>query len=110
MQPTDPKPDQNTDFLRKIGAKADRKLKAQREGKQHVWQGLGVMGLVGWSVAVPVLIGLFAGEWLDNCCPGKYTWTLNLLVIGLFLGCANVCNWIIKEQRAMHDDKEQKHD
>ena len=111
MQPTEqnpiPNPDQNTAFLRKIGTKAERKLKAQREGKQPVWLGLGDMGIVGWSVAVPVLIGLFTGIWLDGCCPGKYTWTLNLLIVGLVIGCVNVYYWISKEQRAIHDDKEE---
>ena len=110
MKPSDHDTNKDTAFMRKVSAKADRKLKAQREGEHHVWQGLGMMGLVGWSIAVPVLIGLVAGEWLDGCCPGKYTWTLNLIIIGLFFGCINVCNWIIKEQRAINADKGDKHD
>ncbi|MDD5393880.1 MAG: AtpZ/AtpI family protein [Thiothrix sp.] len=102
--------DDDTDFLRKVSAKATRKLKAQREGKPRVWMNLGMLGIVGWSVVIPVLIGLVGGWWLDQCCPGKYIWSLNLLMVGLFLGCVNVCHWLRKEYRAMRDDKEQKHD
>src|ERR1035437_121037 len=41
-------------FAGEIGAKAARKLKA-RKSTQGVWFGLGMMGLVGWSVVVPTL-------------------------------------------------------
>lgn len=33
-----------------IGAKAARKLKARRHSHPGVWFGLGMMGLIGWSV------------------------------------------------------------
>ena len=39
---------------RQVGVKAARKLKARRSGTPGVWFGLGMMGLVGWSVAVPL--------------------------------------------------------
>jgi ATP synthase protein I len=35
-----------------------------------VWFGLGMMGLIGWSVAVPTLLGAALGIWLDNRYPG----------------------------------------
>ena len=40
-----------------VGAKAARKLKARRNSTPGVWFGLGMMGLVGWSVVVPTLLG-----------------------------------------------------
>ena len=45
--------DDETTFARRVAAKAHLKLKAQREGRRPVWFGLGMMGTVGWSVAVP---------------------------------------------------------
>jgi len=41
-----------TPLGRAIGAKAARKLRAQGQA-QTVWFGLGMMGLIGWSVAIP---------------------------------------------------------
>ncbi len=72
-------------FAHQIGAKAARKLKA-RESTQGVWFGLGMMGLIGWSVVVPTLLGTAIGIWLDKHHPGKHAWTLALLMAGLMIG------------------------
>ncbi len=88
-----------------IGAKATRKLRA-RKSSQGVWFGLGMMGLVGWSVVVPTLLGAALGVWLDQHHPGKHGWTLALIVGGLSIGCANAWFWVAKEERAMHEDAE----
>ena len=68
-----------TAFSQAVGAQATRKLKAQRNAGQGVWFGLGMMGLIGWSVVVPTLLGAALGIWLDNRHPGSYSWTLMLL-------------------------------
>jgi ATP synthase protein I len=89
-----------------IGAKAARKLKARRHAGQGVWFGLGMMGLIGWSVAVPTLLGAALGLWLDKHHPGGHSWTLALLVAGLVIGCANAWRWVAKEDQAMRDEQE----
>jgi ATP synthase protein I len=97
-------------FAAQIGAKAQRRLKAKRNTGQSVWFGLGMMGLVGWSVAVPSLLGAALGIWLDERHPGAHSWTLALLVAGLLLGCSNAWRWVAKEDRAMHEDSQDGHD
>jgi ATP synthase protein I len=89
-----------------IGAKAARKLKARRNAAQGVWFGLGMMGLIGWSVAIPTLLGAALGIWLDRYYPGKHPWTLALLVAGLVIGCLNAWHWVAKEDKAMGDEQE----
>ncbi|WP_192035113.1 AtpZ/AtpI family protein [Halomonas sp. YLGW01] len=86
-----------------VGAKAARKLKARRHRSQGVWFGLGMMGLIGWSVVVPTLAGAMIGVWLDKRHPGPPSWTLTLLLIGLVIGCWNAWHWVAKEDRAIHD-------
>jgi len=86
-----------------VGAKAARKLKARRHSGQGVWFGLGMMGLIGWSVVVPTLAGAMIGVWLDKRHPGPPSWTLTLLLIGLVIGCWNAWHWVSKEDRAIHD-------
>ena len=98
-----------TAFSREVGAKAARKLKARRNSTQGVWLGLGMMGLIGWSVVVPTLLGAALGIWLDNRHPGKHSWTLALLVAGLVIGCLNAWRWVSKEDEEMgeeHDNDE----
>lgn len=91
-------------FADQVGAKAARKLKARRNAAPGVWYGLGTMGLVGWSVAIPTLLGASLGLWLDTHHPGGHSWTLALLVAGLTLGCLNAWRWVAGEDRAMHAD------
>jgi len=89
-----------------IGAKATRKLRAKRNGEPGVWLGLGMMGLIGWSVVVPTLMGAALGLWLDKQYPGKHSWTLALLVAGLALGCFNAWLWVAKEDKAIREEQE----
>jgi ATP synthase protein I len=90
-----------------IGAKAARKLRA-RQSTQGVWFGLGMMGIIGWSVAVPTLLGAALGLWLDKHHPGKHGWTLALLVGGLALGCLNAWHWVANEYEAMSNEEDDK--
>jgi ATP synthase protein I len=89
-----------------VGARAARKLKARRNSTRGVWFGLGMMGLIGWSVAIPTLLGTAIGLWLDRHYPGGRSWTLALLVAGLAIGCWNAWHWVTKEDRAMRDEEE----
>lgn len=85
-----------------VERKAARKLKARRTRQRGVWFGLGMFGLVGWAVAVPTLLGVLLGAWLDGRFPGRASWTLTFLIIGIGLGCLNAWFWVSKESR--HDD------
>lgn len=89
-----------------IGVKAARKLKAQRHATPGLWFGLGMMGLIGWSIVVPTLIGAAVGLWLDKHYPGGRLWTLALMSAGLAIGCLNAWHWVSKEDAAMRDDEE----
>ena len=101
---------ERTAFSREVGAKAARKLKARRNSTPGVWFGLGMMGLVGWSVAVPTVLGAALGIWLDKRHPGSHSWTLALLVAGLAIGCFNAWIWIAKEDKAMREEQEDNDD
>lgn len=97
-------------FSREVGAKAARKLKAQHHSTPGVWSGLGMMGLIGWSVVVPTLVGAALGIWLDNHFSGKHHWTLALLIAGLAIGCLNAWFWVDKEDQAMREEDEDTND
>jgi ATP synthase protein I len=95
---------------REVGAKAARKLKARRHATPGVWFGLGMMGLVGWSVAVPTLLGAALGMWLDRRYPGGHSWTLALLIAGLAIGCWNAWHWVSKEDEEMREEQDEDDD
>ena len=89
-----------------VGAKAARKLRARRHVTQTIWFGLGMMGLIGWSVAIPTLLGALLGLWLDQRYSGGRSWTLALLVVGLAIGCLNAWHWVAKEDKEMREEQE----
>jgi ATP synthase protein I len=93
-------------FASEVDAKVELKLKARRNPAPGVWFGLGMMGLIGWSVVVPTLGGAALGLWLDQRHPGAHSWTLALLVAGLAIGCLNAWHWVANEDKAMSEEQE----
>ena len=81
-----------------LGAAERRKIHAREHKEESVWFGLGTFGLVGWSVAIPTLIGLALGIWLDSVLPLGFSWTLTLLILGIAVGCVNAWYWISRER------------
>ena len=98
---------EETNFSRQVGAQAARKLKAQRGAKKSIWFGLGMSGLIGWSVTVPTLIGAALGIWVDKHYPSRFSWTLMLLLLGLIIGCFNAWHWVASEYKEMQEDPDE---
>jgi len=83
-------------FIRLIAEKERLKIRVRQENDETIWFGLGVFGVVGWSVAIPTLIGVAIGLWIDKNWPSQYSWTLTLLIGGVMLGCLNAWYWVKK--------------
>lgn len=88
-----------------VAAKQQRKVQARLEGEHSAWFGLGMFGLIGWSVAVPALIGIAVGLWIDSQWPSRFSWTLMFLVLGVAIGCLNAWWWMQREGREPDDDQ-----
>ena len=104
-----PLPEQPT-LADQVGTRAARKIKARRNSSSGVWFGMWMMGLIGWSVTLPTLLGAALGLWLDKNYTDSRSWTLALLVAGLAIGCLNAWLWIAKEEKAMRDEQENHHE
>ncbi len=97
-KPHDHQNAERAEVEQQVAAKEARKLKAQSEKNQSIWFGLGMMGLVGWSVAIPALIGVSVGIWIDATWKSPYSFALMLLIFGIFVGCLNAWNWVERER------------
>ena len=86
-----------TEMEEEIAAKEARKLKARAEKNRSIWFGLGMFGMIGWSVAVPTLIGVAVGCWLDATFPSRISWCLTGLFVGVVIGASIAWNWIKQE-------------
>ena len=92
------KPETSKDFTKSIEQQAKRKLKARENGRHSIYFGLGMFGLIGWSVIIPTLAGIALGLWIDKSWPGHVSWTLTLMFVGVVLGCLNAWHWIGEER------------
>jgi ATP synthase protein I len=88
-----------------VGKKAIRRIRARRSKDRNIWFGVGMFGVVGWTVAITTVIGVIIGIWMDRTWPGPYSWTLTMLFIGLIIGCLNAWYWIKKESSSEDDDR-----
>ncbi|MFW5800774.1 MAG: AtpZ/AtpI family protein, partial [Spirochaeta sp.] len=68
-----------------------------------VWSELGTFGVVGWAVAVPVLVFTAIGVWLDERYQSDVSWTLTLIFAGIVLGCVNAWIWVTRERKSLGD-------
>jgi ATP synthase protein I len=104
------KPTESEALSQAIDSQATRKLRAQRRGDRSLWFSFGTFGLIGWSVALPTLIGAATGMWIDKHYPGVHSWTLALLVAGLVLGCAQAWHWISEEEKKIRREERNDHE
>jgi len=80
--------DGDDDLGKAVKTRRGRRALWQREGERSMGQNLAMIGVLGWTIVMPTLLGIFAGRWLDRHFNMGLFWTLGLLVAGLALGCA----------------------
>ncbi len=99
--------DLKQNFIKKIEKKEKRKLRAQKKKDRVVWFGLGLFGVIGWSVMIPTLIGIAVGIWADRKWPAQISWTLTFLFVGIILGCLNAWYWVEKERKEIEEENKE---
>lgn len=93
-------------FSSQVSDKERRRLKALKSKKKSEWSGLGLFGMVGWSITVPTLLGTALGIYLDKKYQQTFSWTLTFLIIGLAIGCVIAWQWIGNEHKNINDEEE----
>ena len=88
-------------LARRIAHRAARRRHARRHRDRSLWFGLGMYGMVGWSIALPTLLGVALGLWIDARWPSRFSWTLMLMAGGVITGCWTAWYWVRIEQRAI---------
>ena len=69
------------------------------------WFGLGMLGLVGWSFTIPMLIVLAIGIVIDTRVASAYSWSLMGVFVGAAVGGLNVWYWVEHENRKIEEDE-----
>lgn len=81
-----------------IRRRAERMQQTRNEPKYSPLNGLGVFGLIGWSVALPTVAGAFLGMWLNRVAPQSFSWPMALILGGAVIGAMVAWSWIDKSR------------
>ena len=79
-----------------IHRRAQRMQQTRDEPKYSPLTGLGVFGVIGWSVAIPTVGGAFLGLWLNRVAPQSFSWPIALILGGVVIGAMVAWNWVDK--------------
>ncbi len=79
-----------------IRRRAERMQQTRNEHKYSPLNGLGVFGVIGWSVALPTVAGAFLGMWLNRVAPQSFSWPMALILGGAVVGAMVAWSWIDK--------------
>lgn len=82
-------------LVRGVRLRGERHRRWLREGEPSVSRRLAQIGVLGWIIVTPALIGLWAGRWLDHRLHAELLCTGALLMAGLALGCWSAWKWMM---------------
>jgi len=85
-------------MFRRVRRERERKEAYRRRGEPSVWSVVGTMGMVGWGVVLPPVLGGFLGRYLDGRWGTRPHLTGLFLVVGLALGCWNTWRMVNRER------------
>ena len=73
-----------------IEKQVDRLQQAEKDRPTLLAQ-VAYLGSLGLMFVLPVVVGAYAGRWLDGRLEGySLRWTLSLIILGVILGAMNV--------------------
>ena len=93
-EPEEGTPDGMADAVRKERA---RQREWREEGESSVLRFVGQIGVLGWIIVAPTLIGLFVGRWLDHKLGTGIFWSAPLLFVGVAIGFWSAWKWMHRQ-------------
>ena len=89
-----PSPNGMADAVRK---RQERRTRWLTEGQPSVARFFGQIGVLGWIIVAPALIGLFFGRWLDHKLGTGIFWSAPLLLLGVVIGFWSAWRWMHRQ-------------
>mgnify|MGYP001799567236 CR=1 FL=1 len=81
-------------MVAEVRLRGERQKRWLRDGDGSVARRLAQIGVLGWITVIPMLIGIFAGRWLDGRFNSGIFSTAPLLMPGAALGCWSAWRWV----------------
>lgn len=73
---------------------AERQKRGQENPEPSLGARLGQMGILGWTIVVPTLLGLVVGRWLDTQFSTGIMFATALLMLGAAFGLWSAWRWM----------------
>jgi len=94
IDPGKASPDGMADAVRK---RQERRSHWLNEGEPSMARFVGQIGILGWIIVAPTLLGLFIGRWLDRIFASGIFWSAALLMLGVAIGFWSGWRWMRRQ-------------
>lgn len=81
-------------LLEEVQRQAGRRQRSLREGEPTLLRQLSTLGVLGWVIVLPMLLGLAGGRWLDHRLGTGITFSAALLLLGVAVGAVAAWRWM----------------
>jgi ATP synthase protein I len=89
-----PDPAERDPVLRRVRLEVGRDRAWNATGEPAVTARLAQIGVLGWMIVTPILVGVFAGRWLDRVSHSGLFYTAPSLMLGAGLGLYCAWRWM----------------
>ena len=93
-KPVEAEPNVPDGMARAVRKRQERRKHWLHEGEPSAMRFVGQIGILGWIIVTPTLIGLFIGRWLDHKFGTGIFCSAPLLLLGVGLGCWSAWRWM----------------
>jgi ATP synthase protein I len=97
-------PAESDRIIRAARQASARAREAHDEPEPSLGSRLGQIGILGWSIVIPTLLGLVIGHWLDRSFNTGVFFSAPLLMIGAAFGLWSAWKWMHRQTRSTHRD------
>lgn len=73
---------------------ASRKRAGEENPEPSLGSRLGQIGILGWSIVVPILLAVVVGRWLDRTLAAGVFFTAPLIMVGAGFGLWSAWKWM----------------
>ncbi len=93
----EPEPSSPDGMAVAVRKRQERRKQWLNEGEPSVARFVGQIGVLGWIIVAPTLIGLFIGRLLDHKLGTGIFWSAPLLLLGVVIGFWSAWRWMHKQ-------------
>jgi ATP synthase protein I len=90
--------DARSEKMKEAAVRAAQRAEAARSEREPSFAArLGQIGVLGWAIVIPILIGVVIGRWLDRAFETGVFFTAPLIMLGAAAGLWTAWRWMHRQ-------------